>query len=59
MEDLEEDMSYSVDRMEIIGSFDQAIDKFVNPSPYKLSLEKLNALRQNARTQISIATSSI
>jgi len=59
MEDLEEDMSYSIDKMEIIESFNQTIDKFVNPSPYKLSLEKLNALQQNARTQISMATSSM
>ncbi len=59
IDDLEENVSGSVDRMEIVESFNQSIDKLVYPVPYKLKSEKLDALYQNARTQILIASSSI
>lgn len=59
IDDLGENISCCIDRMEIVENIDQSIDKFANSDPYKLTTEKLSALRQGARTQIAIATSSL
>lgn len=59
IDDLGENASCSIDRMEIIESFSQSIDKLVYSAPYNLTTEKLDALHKNTRAQISIAASSI